>query len=288
MILTLPQIEQPTFTKPDPRWRALYGRTYTPPKTLADCKRIYKAHGFASLIGVGTNPKTAKSDEKGEYLTAILYLAPASLSGYNTCPKASPGCIEGCLHTSGNPVYLPNKTKARVGRTRMYFENRELFIQCLIIELAAHIRRAQRQGLKPCVRLNGTSDIVWEIIAPQIFTIFKECQFYDYTKIDDRCRTSWTLPANYDLTLSWAEDNHDRVHAVVADNPDCKVAVVFKNVGTQKRPNFPATFLGRPVKNADGDDMRFKDPKGGIAGLFAKGDARHDTSGFVVDGSNAS
>jgi hypothetical protein len=40
----------------------------------------------------------------------------------------------------------------------------------------------------------------------------------------------------------------------------------------------------RPVRVADGDahDYRPADPTGCIVALKAKGDARHDTSGFVV------
>ena len=36
----------------------------------------------------------------------------------------------------------------------------------------------------------------------------------------------------------------------------------------------------------DGDvsDVRFNDPKGVIVGLRAKGDAKKDTSGFVIQG----
>ena len=40
------------------------------------------------LIGVGTNAKTIKGDGN-EYLTAIMYLAPADMvDGINLCPMA--------------------------------------------------------------------------------------------------------------------------------------------------------------------------------------------------------
>ena len=51
------------------------------------------------LLSVG-NPKTLKGESVG-YLTFILHLAPASLSGYNTCPKATEGCKAACLNTAG-------------------------------------------------------------------------------------------------------------------------------------------------------------------------------------------
>jgi hypothetical protein len=52
--------------------------------------------------------------------------------------------------------------------------------------------------------------------------------------------------------------------------------VVFRNA-------LPATFLGLPVINGDESDIRPYDPRGVVVGLKAKGSAKHDTSGFVVD-----
>ena len=45
----------------------------------------------------------------------------------------------------------------------------------------------------------------------------------------------------------------------------------------------PQKFMGHKVFNADKSDLRFKDPKNIIAGLYAKGQARHDNTGFVQD-----
>jgi hypothetical protein len=41
--------------------------------------------------------------------------------------------------------------------------------------------------------------------------------------------------------------------------------------------------MGFKVFNADKTDLRFKDPKNIIAGLYAKGKARYDDTGFVQD-----
>lgn len=43
----------------------------------------------------------------------------------------------------------------------------------------------------------------------------------------------------------------------------------------------PETWLGYPVMDGDDSDLRFLDPKGHIVGLKSKGQAKHDTSGFV-------
>jgi hypothetical protein len=53
-----------------------------------------------NLIGVGTDAKTVKGNG-AEYLTGILYLAPADIvEGINLCIMAVlAGCKEGCLNT---------------------------------------------------------------------------------------------------------------------------------------------------------------------------------------------
>ena len=45
----------------------------------------------------------------------------------------------------------------------------------------------------------------------------------------------------------------------------------------------PKKFKGFKVIDADKSDVRFKDPKNIIAGLYAKGKAINDQSGFVLD-----
>ena len=78
------------------------------------------------LLTLDANPKTAKNAKVGDY-TAVMHLAPASLSGRNVCPWATQGCRDACLHTAGNRMYLEAKTRARIARTRLFFEDRVLF-----------------------------------------------------------------------------------------------------------------------------------------------------------------
>ena len=63
-----------------------------------------------------------------------------------------------------------------------------------------------------------------------------------------------------------------------ANNYNTNLAVVFRD-----KDKIPATFLGRPVINGDADDLRFLDPEGVVVALYAKGKAKHDQSGFVID-----
>ena len=243
--------------------------------------------GFNYLLSVNTDPKTAKSNKYGEgkYLTAIQYLAPAKLSGVmNTCPSATAGCIASCLHTAGNPVYLKVKTQARIARTKYFHAHRELYKALLVKEMTKFVKKAAKLDAIPCVRLNGTSDIVWEVIFPELFTMFPQVKFYDYTKIAKRVTGAWAkLPTNYYLTLSRAESNHADIENAIANNPVANIAVVFGNCGISAHPKpLPATYLGREVVDADLHDLRFLDGEGVVAGLRAKGKARKDNSGFVV------
>lgn len=231
--------------------------------------------GFGDLLTPGlANTKIAKG-EGGEYLTTIMHLSPHKASGVgNVCPMASAGCIAACLNTAGRGIY-DNVQTARKNRTILFFQNRPKFLELLRVEMHAHKRKAIREGKLACFRLNGTSDIVWEKLAPELFTEFSDCQFYDYTKYPKRCLASYKLPANYHLTFSKSEENLADCKRVLRSGK-CNVAVVFKG-----EP--PATYLGCPTYSMDENDLRFLDPPGGhIGALKAKGKAKYDKTGFVV------
>ena len=63
-------------------------------------------------------------------------------------------------------------------------------MQLLVKDIQAFQRKCDRLGKLPCIRLNGTSDIQWETIPIEgyenIFDMFSDIQFYDYTKIPTR------------------------------------------------------------------------------------------------------
>ena len=232
--------------------------------------KLYKSK---KLLNIDNNAKTIKG-QKLKVMTAILYLAPAKSSGFNTCPMASKGCAASCLNTAGrgqmNSVQL-----GRINKTKWYFLERESFLIQLKKEIRAHINRCKIKGFTPAIRLNGTSDISWE--RHNLFNEFKEVQFYDYSKIYKRA-IKWAdkkYPKNYHLTYSLNEDNKKEAMQVLKRGGN--VSVVFRNKKLPKR------FKGFKVINADYSDVRFKDPKNVIAGLYAKGKARYDQSGFVQD-----
>ena len=230
-----------------------------------------------ALLTVG-NPKLLKGQKRG-YLSSVLHLAPADLSGRNTCPKATAGCKAACLNTAGRGgIFKKGEStnviqQARIRKTKQFFESREKFLQELVIEIGKTITKAEKQGLIPVFRLNGTSDLSWEKYevadGKNIFQMFPEVQFYDYTKVLGRKVSH--IP-NYHLTFSKADGNDMDVR--IAASNGMNVAAVFHKL--------PEQYIGRPVINGDDTDLRFLDPKGVIVGLKAKGRAKKDTTGFVV------
>lgn len=223
------------------------------------------------------NPKVIKGEKYG-YVPSILHLAPSWWSGYNFCSFASYGCGINCLTTSGHGQrHMMHEGRhnvhiARIVRSILYMEFREQFVAKLEREIAAQERRAKRADAVPCVRLNGTSDRLWEKEQPHIFGMFPNVTFYDYTKVPNRDVSH--IP-NYSLTFSRNETND-----AIAWTQSLNVAVVFK---VKKHEPLPDTWHGRKVIDADLTDLRFLDPVNVVCGLRPKGsDAYHDTSGFVV------
>jgi hypothetical protein len=234
------------------------------------------------LLSTG-NPKVLKGMKQG-YNTYILHLAPANLSGHETCPKRTAGCTSACLNTAGRGgMFKKGETtntiqKARIRKTKLFFSNRDEFFHQLINDIELAIKQSARLGLTPVFRLNGTSDISFEKYSimgtgKNIFQLFPQVQFYDYTKILGR---KVAHIDNYHLTFSAADGNDADVLGAIAQGYN--VATVF---GMKKTQPMPETYNGRTVFNGDESDLRFLDPKGVIVGLYAKGKAKKDTSGFV-------
>ena len=232
------------------------------------------------------NPKTAKGEASG-YLTHVLHLAPHRVSGYNVCPMATAGCSAACLNTAGRggimkPGCSTNSIqRRRIIRTRQYMTRRGEFMARIVREIENGIKRASRYDLTPVFRLNGTSDIRWELEPVRrdgvdygnVMLAFPDITFYDYTKLANR----WGLPANYTLTFSLADGNMGDVRTAMRSGMN--IAVVFA-------PRLPRVFMGWPVIDGDVSDLRFTDPGawcggGVVVGLKAKGKAKHDITGFV-------
>lgn len=247
-----------------------------------------------NLLTISADAKTVKGEKKG-LLTAIMYLAPWKLSGYQVCPMAEiAGCVGDCLNTAGrggmaradadtieidgHVVKLNAIQKARIARTRFFFENRAEFMAQLAKEIRAAKKKAEKMGYAFAVRLNGTSDIRWENVDYQdsnIFDVFSDVFFYDYTKIPNRKIGG---VKNYHLTFSYsARDAFQKIFAKAQEfyGKSMNYAFVYMH-------KMPQKFMGLEVINGDEDDARFMDAPGVAIALKAKGRARKSNSGFAL------
>ena len=233
-----------------------------------------------ALLSVSSDAKTVKGETLG-FLTGILYLAPATTTKWNTCSMAKIAqCDKACLNTAGRGAFS-SVQQARVNKTVWFFEERDSFMQQLVVDVKRLIAKAHKQGLQPLVRLNGTSDIRWETVGltvdgvayNNIFDVFPAVKFYDYTKDANRK----DLPANYDLTFSYSGVQGFQPFVEIAIAKGMRMAVVFR-----KEQDIPNTFKGISVVSGDKSDVRHLDDDGVIVGLYAKGKAKLDTTGFVV------
>lgn len=225
----------------------------------------------------GKSAKIEKSNKAG-VLTAIAYLSPFTEAGINLCAMATRGCAESCLgHSNAQMVYPQNKV-ARIKRSLRYLLYREEFMADLRVELRDHIKKADKLGMRHAVRLNGSTDILWE--RKGIIQEFPDTQFYDYTKY--RWDQRPNLPANYHLTFSISERPSSYKEAMAWLRTGHNAALVVRNE-RQVRWTVAMGWRGFPAIDGDETDIRFDDPPGHVVTLKAKGAAKKDTSGFVKD-----
>ena len=238
-----------TEIESSPRWTKLFSRK---PK---------------KLLSVGVDAKTVKGEDFG-FFTAILYLSPADISGVNLCPLAELAkCKEACLASAGRGAFR-SVFMARLRKTLFFLQYQSEFLALLKLEIS---RLSRKFGSQLLVRLNGTSDIRWELFGiPQAFA---DVQFYDYTKLANRKG----VPANYDLTFSGSGVAEYQPIMFKAKSQGMRIAMVFRS-----RESIPSSFDGMTVVDGDNSDIRHLDPQGVIVGLYAKGKAKTDRSGFVI------
>ena len=224
------------------------------------------------LLNAGNN-KTIKGEKLG-WRTYGLHLAPHTLSGKNVCAHASAGCAAACLNTAGRGI-MHSVQEARIRKTKWFYENRKAFLLQLIKEIKSGEKSARRAQMNPCFRLNLTSDLPWHQLS--VIIEYPELLFYDYTKDKKRMLRylDRKLPPNYYLTYSRSEETEDEeIHDLC--NKGGNVAVVFRDY-------LPATWQGIEVIDGDINDLRFLDERGKIVGLKAKGLAKKDETGFVLE-----
>lgn len=229
------------------------------------------------MLRLDGSTKVIKGNKLG-YRTAILYLSPAKLSGQQFCPNAKlAGCIDACLNTAGRGM-MTGVQMSRLRKSLFWQQYQAEAIALIKHEIKLAEKQAAREGWTLLVRLNGTSDIRWENYG--IIQAFPKTQFYDYSKLANRKN----IPANYDLTFSYSGLKSFQPIVDQAIKNKQRIAAVFrdkKTVKTMLENN--AGFLNLTVVDGDDTDIRHLDPVASVVALYAKGKAKKDTSGFVVN-----
>jgi len=226
-----------------------------------------KVTGLSYLGAVNTSSKLQKNGKVNKQHTYGLYLAPASLSGYNVCTNSTPECRLGCLHASGRTAMEiqagQNRIQnARIKKVKLFMENENFFMNWLVAEIKSKQNTAIKKGYGFSVRLNCTSDIDWQNVklnGLNIFEIFSDVQFYDYTKNPTKFINK---PANYHLTFSYTGLNWNRCLDLLKKGHN--IAMVFN---VKRESDLPAMYKGFNVVNGDLTDYRVADANGIIIGL---------------------
>ena len=247
--------------------------------TISNAKKLT---GLSYLGSVASSSKIAKGLKYNE-MTYILYLAPASQSGYNVCPMSTEECRTACLTESGHNRIDVKKNainKARIAKTKLFFEHRDFFMSWLVTEIEKAKYNAEQLGYEFSVRINGTSDIdltTFKLNGKNILQLFDDVQFYDYTKVAKRFNMLDKYD-NYDLTYSFSGHNMFQCLDLLNKNKG-RVAMVFEG------KVLPTSFMGYKVIDGDEYDMRYYDEQGVIVGLkFKKVRNKIDTANnaFII------
>ena len=235
-------------------------------------------------VVAGKDLKTVRGEKFG-VLTGIMYLAPANVSGIETCHGRTKGCSKACLFTANNGSYS-SVQYGRIRKTYALFLRTDEFMRQLQHDIILLQNRADELDKTLAIRLNGTSDILWENIAftgnnnvvyNNIFEAFPTVQFYDYTKLYNRLESTASID-NYTLTFSRAETKLSAMQTMRALESGYSATVVFY---LAKGDQFPKQWNGYTVVDGDLNDIRFWD-KNVVVGLKAKHMAKTDNTGFVV------
>ena len=257
-------------------------------KLPANIREFCKKHNVCHRTLLSINPKTEKSLEE----TRILHFAPSIISGQNVCPNAG-NCARICLHFAGIPYLMGGKKTCRVRKTLAFFDHTQNFLE-LTATAILYNRSLLSDNEILAIRLNGTSDILWETleftVSPELSTFWRIkfglyivpavypslvhmfghypellIKLYDYTKN----RHDWAKCREIGYHLTFSFDGHDNKKnlklAAEALSHGVNVAAAFD---IKRGKTLPAkVYLGnRSLSVVDGDlsDYRPSDPKGGV------------------------
>lgn len=233
-----------------------------------------------NLLG-SASAKTIKGLKKG-VTTYVMYLSPSTMNskGMNVCSHSSDGCVESCLFTSGRGSFTSVEL-ARVNKTEYFINSTQEFLAQLADEIDGIIRKHEKLDKDEvryngkgkvsytkdfAIRLNGTSDILWSQYKIEsrgglnIFELFPNVQFYDYTKVPNVVKFATKYPNHY-VAFSHSEKMLDKSIEFL-DNGTNVASVFF--------PTIPQNFGGYPIYDGDESDLIFTYPSSHVIGLYLK------------------
>ena len=226
-----------------------------------------------SYLGKTTHSAKMNYSYKNGTETYCIYLAPSTMTygetrkDRNVCPNDK-FCKAFCLNGSGHNksdilargIEHSKINQSRIKKTKLFFENKELFMKIMILEILKAKIHAKLNGMEFAVRINGTSDLSPEDFmfnGLNILQLFEDVTFYDYTKVPSRLDLINKYP-NYDLTLSYNGHNWGACDKFLKMGG--RVSVVFDT-------ELPIKFHGYRVIDGNNTDTRFLDPNQVIVGL---------------------
>jgi len=232
-------------------WRAIHAKARTKRAALRALPKN------PTLLGTGT--KTEKGEGYG-YLTSVVYMSPAREAfeagdKRTLCPMATAACSAACLGSKAGRMIFPPVKRSRLWKATLYLGARDLWRELLAAEVSSFARSAERIGLRPVVRVDGSTDTGE---GARLVERFPSVTFYDYSKVPTRALAHAGDPS-YRVTFSYSGQNAADALKVLAAGGS--VAVVF---ATPKGGALPTHWQGAPVVDGDVTDLRFLDPMGGV------------------------
>jgi len=264
--------------------------------TYREYHNALKQLGISYLGSTTNNPKVIKNTVVGHIMTYSISLLQGNLSGYEICPAAidSP-CRALCLGFTGHARAsilahgedLSPVVRARLIKTRLFFENRDLFMAILCYEIDKYRLYAVKHGMGFSIRLNCMSDISpllfhFSNSQDNILDLYSDVQFYDYTKDFTRYRLAERYP-NYYICFSYDGRNWDKCVNMLQHGYN--IAVVFET------DVMPLMWRGYSVISGVDSDLRYLDDGYGKiiylffhrpAALYKSGKYQRPNTPFVV------
>lgn len=205
--------------------------------------------------------KADKTNAATHFLQFVLQLEPAYKG---TCGKAEQHqyCAETCIAKTGKNAL---NQSARIKRTELFLNKRHTFFNLLIADITIAEGAAKALAKQCLIRLNGTSDLLWEHFrhgGKTIFEHFPNVVFSDYTKWSLKTREKALVNLNYHLCFSVTKNRESEAREWLEAGHNVSFVYLAKN---SKDKSIPCEFLGYSAVSGDEQDAFFLNKGAAIA-----------------------